>query len=113
MRIIAIQEVSKMSIDEIGKKLGLSGSFLGNLMRKYVYKGRQTAVRTKHVNRIKAALLQLEATYGLRSVPANDKPASDKGHTISQATDSLDMHVRGIHDRGFAVTLTPLAASPR
>ena len=113
-RITVVQSASKLTIDQIGAKLGLSGSFLGNLMRGYAYKGRPTAVRTKHADRIKTALAELEATYGIHTASTNVPAPSGEGRIVnSPAPDSLEMHIRAIHDRGFAVTLTPLAASLR
>jgi hypothetical protein len=113
-RLSSVQSASKLTLDQIGAKLGLSGSFLGNLMRGYAYKGRPTAIRTKHVDRIKTALLDLEAAYGLRPVATNDEPAPNSGPvTDLRPIASLETHVRAIHVLGFAVTLTPLAASPR
>jgi hypothetical protein len=70
----------------------------GNLMRGYAYKGRPTAIRTKHDYRIKAALLGLEAACGFRPVETYDEPAPNSGPiTNPRPIESLEMHVDKIH----------------
>lgn len=111
-RFRAIQARSRLSLDEIGARIGVSGSFLGNLLRRYTYKGNVTALRTlKHAERIKAVLLDMERAYGI--VTGQPEAGIDTQAAQPKMQEALQHHIKAIHALGFAVTLTPLGLPQR
>ncbi|MFZ2981516.1 MAG: helix-turn-helix transcriptional regulator [Sphingobium sp.] len=65
-RLVAIKERSGMAYAALGGKLGISGTFLHNLMNK------STNIGTQHIERIATAIDALENPDQVAEVPANE-----------------------------------------
>jgi hypothetical protein len=85
-QIKALKNASGISYDDVGQAAALSGSFVGNLVRRYAYNGKMTAIRTQHVGRLLKAVKALEAQHGI--VPVN-AIAATSGLTIADAKQAL------------------------
>jgi len=87
-----------LTLATLGQKMAISGPFLSTLLRD----GNPGSVRSKHVERIAAAVAKLETEEGLSSPAGNGMEYSEPPEG------SLDDLIRLANSKGFAVTFTPL-----
>jgi hypothetical protein len=89
-----------LTLATLGVEMNISGPFLSTLLRD----PNPASVRTRHVERIAAAVAKLEAQEGLGS-----QTESESGPE-SPPRGSLEDLIQLAHAKGFAVTFTPLPA---
>jgi transposase len=88
-KIKAFKNASGASYDDVAKAAGLSASFVGNLVRRYVHNGKITAIRTQHVGRLVQALKTLEAQHGIAHADVPAAIATASGLTMAAARQAL------------------------
>jgi len=88
-----------LTLAKVGQKMEFSGPFMSQLLRD----DDPARIRTKHIERVIAALEKLEAEAGLTgNAPAGeDKKTNSSGLTLEEI-------VHAAHKLGFEISLKPL-----
>ncbi|MER8923414.1 hypothetical protein [Mesorhizobium sp. M0802] len=111
-RLQALRANGRLSLNELGRELQLSGTFLSSLLRI------GARIRSVHIPRIAAAVERLERQYATQGAPVDTAaPLVDAPVSPPAAPEGLSLEalVRHANSRGFAVTFTPIewrAAAP-
>jgi hypothetical protein len=87
-----------LTLAQVGARMDFSGPFMSQLLRAED----PARMRTKHAERVAAALEEMEAEAGLGPPPGDGKPARPTG------VHSLEDLVRAAHRLGFEVSFKPL-----
>jgi hypothetical protein len=91
-----------LTLGEVGARVDFSGPFMSQLLRD----DHPARMRTKHTERVVAALEKLEFEAGLGPAPSGTDAAAPARIAVA---DSLEALVRAAHNLGFEVSFKPLS----
>ncbi len=104
-RLENVKDKLNLTLAQVGTRLDFSGPFISALLKD----SNPARVRTKHVNRIMAAIHQMEVQAGVSSAPARSQsPQPSPPLQPSASSPALSDLIQAAHRLGFEVSFKPL-----